>query len=65
MIRVNDKEVEWKEGMTILDVLKNMPFDYPQYIVSVDNQRIPLDKHDSYCLEDHSKIRVLYICHGG
>jgi len=65
MIRVNNKEVEWKEGLTISDILKNMEITCPQYIVSVNDHRIPSDEHDVYCIEDHSKIRVLYICHGG
>jgi len=65
MIRVNDKEVEWEAGMTISDILKDMEFNHPQKIVSINDHRIPPTDYDTYCIEDLSQIRVLFICHGG
>ena len=65
MIIVNGKEMSWQAGMTISDIIKNIKIIFPQYIVSVNDQRVPPDEHDAYCIEDHSKIKILYVCHGG
>lgn len=65
MITVNEKNMAWVKGMTIEDVLRNLVFDYPQNIVSVNDQRISPDDYPSYIIANHAKIKVVYICHGG
>jgi thiamine biosynthesis protein ThiS len=65
MITVNEKTMEWVKGMTIEDLLEKLAFDYPQTIVSVNDQRISPDIYHAYTIEDHANIKVVYLCHGG
>jgi thiamine biosynthesis protein ThiS len=65
MITINEKTMAWEKGMTIADILKNLAFDYPQKIVSVDEQPIPPDDYHTFIVEDHAKIKVVFVCHGG
>ena len=65
MIRVNDNEVDWREGMTVADALAAMGYDYSLITVSVDGKLVPPDDHDTYPVPDGADIRAIHILHGG
>lgn len=44
MIKVNDKEIPWREGMTIADVLEAIEDPYPYPVVRVGEKAV--SRHD-------------------
>ena len=65
MITVNSKELPWKSGMTVADVLKAMNYDYALIAVSVNDQFVAQDDYDTFIVEDNAVVKALHICHGG
>ncbi len=66
MIIVNNRDkIEWKEGMTVQDVLDEMNYIYPRITVSVNNQLVPKEDYKSYLIPDEAEVNVFHLAHGG
>ena len=66
MIRVNDKfEVEWEEGMTVTELLKQLRFTFPLIIVSVDGVLVPQEDYATRHIPDSAEVKVLHMTAGG
>jgi thiamine biosynthesis protein ThiS len=66
MIRVNDKfEVEWEEGMTVTELLKQLRFTFPLIIVSIDGVLVPKEEYATRQIPDSAEVKVLHMTAGG
>ena len=65
MIEVNGTKIQWLEGMTVRDVLKQMNYVWVHIIVSVNGQAIEQQDYNNYQIPDNAKVEVLNIFHGG
>ncbi|MCK4537642.1 MAG: sulfur carrier protein ThiS [Candidatus Krumholzibacteria bacterium] len=66
MITVNNRDrLEWREGMTVQDLLDEMGYDYVLITVTVNEILIPEEDYDSYELESGSNVVVFHLAHGG
>lgn len=65
MIRVNDNQVEWRQGMTVADALRAMNYDFPLITVTVNGTLVPSDEHDTHPVPDGADVRAIHIHHGG
>ncbi|AKL96439.1 thiamine biosynthesis protein ThiS [Clostridium aceticum] len=66
MIKVNDKEIEFREGMTVVDILNLAGESVDQMvIVVVDGQVIPHIDLKMITAKDHMKISLLRVISGG
>ncbi len=66
MILVNDRDrVEWKQGMTVQDVLDAMNYSYSLITVTVDDQLVLKDDYSHYEVPDGSSVTVFHLAHGG
>ncbi|MHC5037826.1 MAG: sulfur carrier protein ThiS [Planctomycetota bacterium] len=65
MIRVNDKPVEWEEGMTVDSLLRKMNFTHPLLVVSVNGSHVPKPRYGSTPIPDDAEVRVLHLSQGG
>ena len=66
MLRVNDKwEVEWRDEMTVRDILVACNFTHQQIVVSVNGTLVPPDDYDSQHVADGDQIRVVHVIGGG
>lgn len=65
MIKINENEIEWKNGMTVTDALKKMGYDYSLIATTVNEQFVSQEEYDEYLVPDQADIKFLHICHGG
>ncbi len=66
MIRVNDKfEVQWKPGMTIRDLLRELNFTFPRLVISVNGEIVLRDRWDTFTLKDGDEVKVIHMTAGG
>ncbi len=66
MIIVNNRDkLEWKEGMTVSDVLKEMNYIYVLITVMVNDVYVPEEDYDTYKVPDNANVIVFHIFHGG
>jgi len=66
VILVNRRDpVEWREGVTVADLLKQLRFTFPHIIVSVDGELVPRADYLTHTIPDGADVRVVHLMAGG
>ena len=66
MIRVNGKrEVPWREGMTVRDVLDACRYTFPLVVISIDGEVVPRNDYDTRLVDDSAAVKVMHLISGG
>ena len=68
MITVNDKEMNWKEGMTVEDVVVFVEYHeyyFPILIVSKNDVHVKFENFKTIPLNDIDDIRIMQSLDGG
>ncbi|MDO5115209.1 MAG: sulfur carrier protein ThiS [Synergistaceae bacterium] len=65
MITVNQRNVEWREGMTAEDVLLSMNYDKYMIAVWINEEPIAVSDLESTQVADKSVIHVIHMFAGG
>lgn len=65
MIKVNGREMEWEEGMTVDTLLKKCKFTFPLIIVKVNDALVPREDYSSYVIRDNDEVKVIHLTSGG
>lgn len=65
MLQVNGEPLEWREGMTVRDVLKARNFIFPLLIITVDGVMVQRKEYDHTKVHDGASIRVVHLMSGG
>lgn len=66
MLLVNDRDrVEWRDGMTVRDLLEVLGYDYALMTVTVDGELVPEEEYPIRTLRDGAEVVVFHLAHGG
>ena len=65
MIVVNGEPMEWKEGMTVRNVIDEKRYVFPLLAVWIDGTPIPRDRFDTALISDGSNVQVIHMLSGG
>ena len=67
MINVNEKNIEWFEGITFSDILKTLGYTIsnPRVIIRVDGEPVPRNNRDEFRIRDGMEIRIINTLCGG
>jgi sulfur carrier protein len=65
MLLVNGDPLEWRDGMTVRDLLKARNFIFPLLIVTVDGNLVQRRDYDAHLVPDHADVRVVHLMSGG
>jgi sulfur carrier protein len=65
MIQVNGDPLEWKDGMTVRDVLTLKRFTFPMLVITIDGQVIERRHYDSTRIPEGADVRVVHLMSGG
>lgn len=65
MIKVNNRDSEWEEGLTIRRLLEKKVFTYPRLIVKINNVLVPDEEYDSTIIRDGDDVKVIHLLAGG
>ncbi len=65
MIRVNGDPLEWREGMTVQDVLNAKNFTFRMLAVWIDERAVPRGEFARTRVPDGAVVQVLHMISGG
>lgn len=65
MISLNNKKVEWQEGMTVEKLLQINNYSYPRIIVTINNNVIPAEEYSSAHINDGDNVKIIHLMAGG
>lgn len=66
MVTVNNRDpVEWREGLTVQDVLDALGYDYALITVTVNGELVAQEDYTSHLISDQAAVSVFHLAHGG
>ena len=65
MIMVNGRQADWREGMTVRDVLRDHRYTSPRIIVRINGELVRQEKWDSTMVHQGDDVRALHMIAGG
>ncbi len=66
MVTVNNRDrLDWREGMTVQELLERMGYGYVLITVTVDGELVPADEYPHFTLHDGADVNVFHLAHGG
>lgn len=65
MIKINGRECEWWEGMTIRDVLRIKKYTSPRIVVKVNGKVVSKKEWEGFTIDDGDEVRAIHMIAGG
>ncbi len=65
MIKVNNRDFEWEEGLTIKGLLQKKSYTFPKIIVKLNNVLVLDDEYESTVIHDRDDVKVIHLLAGG
>ena len=65
MIRVGDKEIPWREGMTVADLIRELNDPYPYAVVRINSKTVSSPYFEKTTVPDNSVVFLIPLIAGG
>jgi len=65
MIKVNGDPLEWREGMTVQDILDTKKYKFPMLIVTIDEEHVSKEHYAAKKVPDGANVKVIHMLSGG
>lgn len=65
MIKVKDREISWREGMTVADLIRDLNDPYSYAVVSVDGKTVTRPNFEKTLVPDNAEVRLIPMIAGG
>lgn len=65
MIKVNNRDFEWEEGLTVEKLLQKKRYTFPKIIVKINGQLIKKEDWPNAIINDGDDVKAIHIFAGG
>lgn len=65
MIKLNNKEFSWEEGMTVESLMNIKKFTYTRIIVKINGQHIEKEDYHKTYINDGDDVQMIHLLAGG
>lgn len=65
MITVQGKEIPWREGMTVADLLRELNDPYPYAVVRIGERTVTRPHFDKTPVPDGAEVFLIHLVVGG
>ena len=65
MIKVNGKDFEWEEQLTVEKLLDKKGFTYPKIIVKINGEVVTREEYCTKTIMDEEDVQVIHLLAGG
>lgn len=65
MIKVNGRDMEWEENLTVELLLKKCKYTFPLIMVKINGKYIPKEKYKATLIADNDDVLVIHSIAGG
>jgi thiamine biosynthesis protein ThiS len=65
MITVNGSPMEWREGMTVAEILKIRNYVFRMIVVQVNGELVKRGTYDRAAVPDGASVDVIHMISGG
>ena len=65
IIRLNNRDCELKEELTVEALMEFKNFTYSRIIVSINNKFVPVEEYASTIIHDGDDVKAIHLLAGG
>ncbi len=65
MVRIAGREIYWREGMTVADLLNELADPYPYAVVRISDRFIAKPDFDKATVPNNSEVHLIPLISGG
>ncbi|KAB3531037.1 sulfur carrier protein ThiS [Alkaliphilus pronyensis] len=65
MIKVNSKDFEWEEGLTVQKLLDKKKYTFPKIYVTINGEIVEKEEYDITLIKDGDDVKVIHLLAGG
>ena len=65
MIKVNGRDFEWEQDMTVEVLLGKKGYIFPKIIVKINGELIKKEDYDTKAIRDEDNVQVIHLLAGG
>lgn len=65
MIRVNNRNIDFRENMTIKNLIEDLKYSFPTLIIEVNGEFIPKNRYEKTLIKDGDDIKIIHPIAGG
>ena len=65
MIQVNGDPMEWRDGMTVQDILDAKKYKFPMLIVNIGETHVSKEHYATTKVPDGAEVKVIHMLSGG
>ncbi|HBW38275.1 MAG TPA: thiamine biosynthesis protein ThiS [Desulfosporosinus sp.] len=65
MIKLNNRDCEWQEELTVQELLKLKTYTYPRIIVYINSKIISPEDYSSTIIQDGDEVKAIHLMAGG
>ena len=65
MIKLNNRDYEWEEGLTVQGLLNKKSYTYPKFIIKINNVLVSSEEYTSTTIRDGDDVKVIHLLAGG
>ena len=65
MIKVNNRDFEWEENLTVQGLLDKKNYTYPKLIIKINNVLVSDKEYASTVIRDGDDVKVIHLLAGG
>lgn len=65
MIKLNNRDFPWEEGMTVESVMQVKSFTYSRIIVKVNGRHVDQEDYPSTVINDGDEVQMIHLLAGG
>lgn len=65
MIRLNNRDFEWQNGMTVKSLMVLKKFTFPKIIVTINETLVDEKKYEETPIMDGDDVKIIHLLAGG
>lgn len=65
MIKLNNKDFPWEDGMTVESLMIQKKFTYSRIIVKINGQHVEQEDYVTTVINDNDDVQMIHLLAGG
>lgn len=65
MIKLNNRDYEWQEGLTVEALMQKKNFTYSRIIVKINDVFVPQEEYAATLIHDGDDVKAIHLLAGG
>ncbi|WP_031513903.1 sulfur carrier protein ThiS [Desulfofalx alkaliphila] len=65
MIKVNGKDFQWEEGLTVQKMLEKKNYTFPHIVIKINGKYIPPEDYQTTIINKGDDVEAIHLITGG